>query len=120
MLMIWLVYHSEIDAFDWNDNRIFDAWFDAYYVEGKSQYVQRCFREAVNTSEMLIHVENDGIISLASGETKIIKIAARDAAGNWSECDFRLVGAESKKQAAEMPVMAQDELHIVLGEGFFS
>ncbi len=114
-----LVYHSEIDAFDWNDNRIFDAWFDAYYVEGKSQYVQRCFREAVNTSEMLIHVENDGIISLASGETKIIKIAARDAAGNWSECDFRLVGAESKKQAAEMPVMAQDELHIVLGEGFF-
>jgi hypothetical protein len=114
-----LVYHSEIDEFDWEDNRIFEAWFDAYYLEGKSQYVQRCFREPVNNSKMLLHVENDGIINLKSGETKVIKIEARDGAGNWSECNFKLLGADLEKQISKMTVMAHDKPQIVLGEGFF-
>jgi len=113
-----LVYHSEIDEFDWKDNRIFEAWFDAYYLEGKSQYIQRCFREPVNDSEMLLHIENEGIINLRSGDTKAIKIEARDAAGNWSECNFNVVSL-SQKQRNKMPIMAYNESHIVLGDGFF-
>lgn len=114
-----LVYHSEIDEFDWNDNQIFEAWFDAYYLEGKSKYIQRCFREPVNDSKMLLHVENDGLINLKSGESKNIKIAARDAAGNWSECNFELIGDMFEKQISQLPVMMSDNSHIVLGDGFF-
>ncbi|MEA1873811.1 MAG: M23 family metallopeptidase [Bacteroidota bacterium] len=114
-----LIYHSEIDELDWKDNRIFETWFDTYYLEEKSQYIQRCFREAGNDSEMLLHVENDGLIQLKSGETKAIKIRARDAAGNWSECNFKIVASDSDKQIPKMNVLAYNKPQIVIGEGFF-
>ncbi|MGM0649609.1 MAG: M23 family metallopeptidase, partial [Bacteroidota bacterium] len=91
------VYHSKIDTFAWSNQKYTPAWFDAYFMETRSRYVQRCFREPGNKAGLFVNLKNDGVIELAEGDVKKIQLKARDGAGNWSGFRFTLKASDKEK-----------------------
>lgn len=114
-----LVYYSELDELDWNEHPIYESWLDNYYLEKRSRYVQRFFREVSNWSKQIKLCENDGLVELKQNDEKIVKIEALDAAGNISICKFSLKGDGFKSYPKEDVNVTYEEGGMLLGEGVF-
>jgi len=92
-----LAFEKRMDTFSFTNWRCINAHIDYGILKSKGYFIEKCFRDDGDKTEIYYKLSENGIISIAPLETKTIKIIARDHAGNSSNVNFILKGGYSRK-----------------------
>jgi murein DD-endopeptidase MepM/ murein hydrolase activator NlpD len=93
-----LIFEKRMDTFSFDHWRCINAHIDYEILKSKGYYIEKCFKDDGNLSEIYYNLVNNGIIKIAPSETLQIKIIARDHTGNKTQIAFTLKGGYENKK----------------------
>ncbi len=90
------LYRFQADAFAFADTRYANAVMDYKQKMLQREQIYRLMRAPGNKSTVLARLASDGILQLGPGESKTLWLVATDFAGNTSQLELVVTGAESR------------------------
>lgn len=83
-----LVYDFSLESFKFDESRYINAHCDYEERVTKNSYYNRCYTLPGNHMSIYRHMADNGVVSLAEGQSSKITIVAADVAGNNSTLEF--------------------------------